>query len=120
MAERTLSPRLADIVEAIEHIRHVVDGISLEAFENDWQKKWLVERGVEIISEASRHLSESMKIRYPEIPWRKVAGTGNVVRHDYERVEPDILWKLAHDDLPLLERVCREELAAEQSREDQL
>jgi uncharacterized protein with HEPN domain len=50
---RSVVPRLKDIVEAIEHIRQVTLGISLEAFEADWQKRWLVERGVEIISEAT-------------------------------------------------------------------
>ena len=37
--------RLRDIVEAIEHIRSVVSAVSLDQFESDWQKRWLVERG---------------------------------------------------------------------------
>jgi uncharacterized protein with HEPN domain len=57
-----------------------------------------------------------MKSRHPEIPWKKVAGIGNILRHDYENVIPDALWKLAHDDLPVLEGVCREELANEQKQ----
>ncbi|HEY8160963.1 MAG TPA: HepT-like ribonuclease domain-containing protein [Methylocystis sp.] len=65
-----------------------------------------------MISEASRHLSMEIKARRPEIPWGKVAGIGNILRHDYERIAPDLLWKLVRDDLPLLEKVCREELAA--------
>lgn len=112
MSGRSDSPRLTDIVEAAEHIRSVLEGVALEAFERDWQKRWLVERGIEILSEASRHLSDSLKDRRSEIQWRKVAGIGNILRHDYERIAPDILWKLARDDLPFLEQVCREELAA--------
>jgi uncharacterized protein with HEPN domain len=81
------------------------------------EKRWLVERGIEIISEASRHLSDEMKSRRPEIPWSKVAGIGNVLRHDYDRAAPDVLWKLVQDDLPLLQRVCREELVAALARE---
>lgn len=111
MRFKKISPRLADIVEAIEHIRSVLEDIELEAFECDWQKRWLVERGLEIISEASRHLPDEMKKRRSEIPWQKVAGIGNVIRHDYERIAPDVLWKLARDDLQYLEQVCREELA---------
>jgi len=79
-------------------------------FEGSWERRWLVERGVEIISEASRSLPDDLKDRNPSIPWRKVAGIGNVIRHDYERVAPDVLWKLALDDLPELERICRKEL----------
>jgi hypothetical protein len=53
--------RLTDIVETIERIHGVLGDISLETFESDWQRQWLVERGVEIISEASRHLAEELK-----------------------------------------------------------
>jgi uncharacterized protein with HEPN domain len=117
MAERTLAFRLADIIEAIERIRGVLDLDSLETFEQDWQKRWLVERGVEIISEASRHLTDEIKTRQTEIPWSKVAAIGNVVRHAYDRVAADVLWKLAQDDLPVLEQVCRAELAVAEEQE---
>jgi uncharacterized protein with HEPN domain len=75
---------LTDIVEAIERIHGVLENISLQEFETDWRRQWLVERGIEIISEASRHLTDEMKARHPEIPWQKVAAIGNVLRHNYE------------------------------------
>src|ERR1022692_1868183 len=106
MIERIISPRLTDIIEAIERIHRVLDGVPLEAFEQDWEKRWLVERGIEIISEASRHLTDDIKMRQPQIPWSKVAGIGNVLRHAYDRIAPYVLWKLAQDDLPALEKVC--------------
>ena len=71
MTERIVAPRLADIIEAIERIRHVLDGVTLEAFEQNWEKRWLVERGIEIISEASRHLTDDIKERRTEIPGQK-------------------------------------------------
>ena len=117
MADRTLIPCLSDIIEAIERIRSIIAEVTLDAFEADWQKRWLVERGVEIVSEASRHLGAELKARHPEIPWPKVAGIGNVLRHDYERIAPDVMWKLAQIDLPVIEKACREELAAESARE---
>jgi uncharacterized protein with HEPN domain len=91
--------------------------VSLEAFENDWQRQWLVERGVEIISEASRHLPDDLKVRNPEIPWQKVAGIGNVLRHNYETIAAPVLWKLVQADLPALDKACRAELAVEEGRE---
>ncbi|HET6378965.1 MAG TPA: HepT-like ribonuclease domain-containing protein [Methylocella sp.] len=54
---------------AAGRIRSILAGISLDHFAGDWQKRWLIERGLEIISEASRHLPEAMKLRRPEIPW---------------------------------------------------
>ena len=117
MTERIVAPRLADIIEAIERIRRVLDGVTLEAFEQNWEKRWLVERGIEIISEASRHLTDDIKERRTEIAWPKVAGVGNVLRHAYDHVAPDVLWKLAQDDLAEIEKVCREELAVAEERE---
>jgi uncharacterized protein with HEPN domain len=112
VAARSLIPRLTDIIEAIERVNAVLADVALEAFEYDWQRQWLVERGVEIISEASRHLPDDLKARNPQIPWQKVAGIGNVLRHDYESIAAPVLWKLVRADLPTLEKACRSELAA--------
>ncbi len=113
---RSLVPRPSDILEAIERIREVIGGAPLETFEADWQRQWLVERGVEIISEASRRLPPELKARHPNIPWQKVAGIGNILRHDYENVAAPVTWKLAHDDLDALEQVCRTKLRAAEGR----
>jgi uncharacterized protein with HEPN domain len=112
MAPRSPIPRLTDIVEASDLIRRELAGVSLDAFEADIKKRWLIERGVEIISEASRRLPADLKTRHPEIPWPKVAGIGNVLRHDYESVAAETIWRLAQESLPELEAVCRAELAA--------
>lgn len=83
-------PRLADIVEAIAHIQAEMTGVALDRFEAAWRRRWPVERGIGIVSEASRRPPGGMKARHPDIPWRKVAGIGNVLRHDYQRVAPDL------------------------------
>ena len=60
-----------------------------------------------------------LKARHPEIPWPKVAGIGNVLRHNYEDIAAEVVWTLVRDDLPALEAVCRAELAAAQAAEHQ-
>lgn len=117
MASRSIIPYLTNIVEAIERIHALLRDMPLDVFEADWQRQWAVERGVEIISEASRRLTDELKARHPEIPWQKVAGIGNVLRHDYGNIAAPVMWKLARADLMDLEKVCREELAAELARE---
>jgi len=108
----TGAARLADIVEAIELIEDEVAGLGLAAFSADKRKRWLVERGLEIISEASRRLPDEVKARHTSIPWRKVAGIGNVLRHEYEHIAYDVLWRVVVDELPELGAACRAELAA--------
>jgi uncharacterized protein with HEPN domain len=112
MTKRSPVARLTDIIEAIELIQTDMAGVALDAFEADRRKRWLVERGLEIISEASRRLPPAMKTRHPEIPWPKVAGIGNVLRHEYEDVAHDVLWHVVRDNLPLLKTFCRDELTA--------
>jgi uncharacterized protein with HEPN domain len=64
-----------------------------------------------------RRLADELKARHPEIPWQKVAGIGNLLRHDYESIAAPVIWKSAQADLPALQKVCREELKAEKERE---
>src|ERR1700752_291738 len=107
MAKRSPVASLTDIIEAIELIQSDMAGVTLDAFEPDRRKRWLVERGIEIISEASRRLPEAMKARHPTIPWPKVAAIGNPLRHEYENVAHDVWWHVVHDNLPALETMWR-------------
>jgi uncharacterized protein with HEPN domain len=111
MTDGSPEPRLRDINEAIDLIDQDMAGVRLDAFERDLRKRRLVERCIEIISEASRHLDDALEARHPAIPWRKVAGIGNVRRHDYEAVAPDMIRQVVQDDLGALGAACRQELA---------
>ena len=117
MAAKSLLPRLDHMIEAIERIRAVTDEIDLATFEGDWRPRMIVERGLEIVSEASRHLPDDLKSRHPGIPWPRIAAIGNRLRHEYDDVLPDILWKVAREDLLALEQACKAELEREQARE---
>jgi uncharacterized protein with HEPN domain len=86
MAGRTALVPLTDIRDAIRRIERYTAGKSLAAFRRDELVHDAVERCLEIISEASRRLPEEMKARHPGIPWRNVAGLGNVFRHEYDAV----------------------------------
>jgi uncharacterized protein with HEPN domain len=63
---------------------------------------WLVQRGIEIISEASRAIPDEVKDTRPEIPWRNVAGIGNVLRHGYDALSNRIIWGVVVDEPPKL------------------
>jgi uncharacterized protein with HEPN domain len=97
--------RLLDILDAIARVEKYVSGLDLEAYRLDPDKQWLIERGVEIISEASRHIPQDMLDKHPEIRWRDIRDIGNRMRHEYDRVDSGILWTIATHRLPELKPV---------------
>jgi uncharacterized protein with HEPN domain len=111
MEDQSAEPRLVDIVGAIERIESATKDLALDEFKATWERQWLVERGIEIISEANRSLPDEVKARHPEIPWKDVAAIGNILRHEYQRVVADVLWKVVRNDLTPLDAACRAELA---------
>ena len=64
-----------------------------------------VERGFLIISEAAKALPDEMLSAYPHIEWHAIRAFGNVLRHDYQMVEPHRLWVTLKTYLPELRTV---------------
>jgi uncharacterized protein with HEPN domain len=104
---RRVAHAIHDILEAIERVEEITRGKSLGDFEASWQLRWLVQRAIEIISEASRAIPDELTSTEPEIPWRKVRGIGNVLRHDYEGLSDRIIWNVVLDELPRLKRAIQ-------------
>jgi uncharacterized protein with HEPN domain len=102
---------LRDIEHHIDLDAQFVAEIDYEAFRDDTRTVYAVIRCLEIISEASRRLLQEMKSRYPSIPWKDVAGAGNVYRHDYEDVAARVVWDTVRMALPPLRAVIARELA---------
>ncbi len=110
-ARRDPTIRLHDILEAIEGIHLARDDLSFSQFQRDWIRRKAIERGVEIISEASRHVSTELKDAEPAVPWAKIAGIGNILRHGYDHVQDDLIYEIAVDHLDELEAAVRRLLA---------
>jgi uncharacterized protein with HEPN domain len=100
-----------DILQSITRIEGVTRDKSFAEFDASWEMQWLVQRGIEVISEASRGIPDDLKNVRPEIPWRKVSGIGNVLRHDYEGLSNRIIWNVVVDELPRL-KTAAEAIAA--------
>ncbi len=76
-----------------------------------------VERGLEIISEASRHLPADLKAMTPDIPWRQIAAIGNLLRHEYQRADAMATWNIVKEHLPRL-AVATDRLIIETKRQE--
>jgi uncharacterized protein with HEPN domain len=99
---REVRHALHDILEAIERIEQVTRGKTLAEFEQSWQLRWLMQRAIEIISEASRAIPAELTDMRPEIFWPRVRGIGNVLRHEYQGLSDPIIWNVVIDELPRL------------------
>lgn len=102
MAGRKVGPILTEMLDALDGIEAATAGKTLQDFQDDWLLKHGVQRGIEIISEAARHLPDELLDHAPEIPWKQIRGIGNVLRHEYHKIADPIVWAVVTDHLPEL------------------
>ena len=102
MTEWLVRPALRAIREAIEGVEGAVRGKTLDDFSADWLRRHGVQRGVEIVSEATRRIPPELQARHSNIPWAQIMGIGNVLRHEYHRVSDTLIWNVAQEHFPPL------------------
>jgi len=104
------------------YLRHILDAIvRIESYlrdmgRPDFDATPLLQDGVirqlQIIGEAAKRLSPSLKDALSTIPWREVTGMRDKLTHDYMGVDLDAVWKTAAEDLGPLKAAVSEELRA--------
>jgi uncharacterized protein with HEPN domain len=112
MLSETERGALRDMLAHIDMAERFAHGLSFAGLRDDLMPLYAVTRCLEIISEASRRISEELKARHPQVPWREMAAAGNFYRHNYEDVLPRRVWKTLHEDLPPLRTVIEHELGS--------
>jgi uncharacterized protein with HEPN domain len=108
---RRAEPVIEEILQAINGILLATDHKTFDDFQGDWLLQRGVERALEIISEASRHLPDEILETAPEIPWKQIRAIGNILRHQYHAVAEDIVWAV------VVEHIGPLKTAAEEMRE---
>jgi uncharacterized protein with HEPN domain len=71
-----------------------------EDLDHDEMLTLAVVRLIEILGEAAKNVSDSTKMRSPDIPWRQMSGTRDRLIHAYFEVNLDIVWGIVTQDLP--------------------
>ncbi len=108
MSKRSDIDLLNDILICMDKIESYLDGLTYDQFGNDSKTQDAIIRNVEIIGEAVKYLSNSIKTRYRNIPWKEIAGTRDRLIHGYFGVNIDIVWEIATMDIPELKAQIEE------------
>ena len=97
------------------YIDMALAGFDLEMFASQRDTKAAVERYLEIIGEAAKHVPADIRTRYPQVNWRQAAGMRDVLAHDYPSIDIEVLWYTATQMVPAMAEILREILREEAS-----
>jgi uncharacterized protein with HEPN domain len=99
---------LDDIFDAVEKIENYVNGFTFEDFSEDSKTVDAIVRNFEVIGEATKRVPSETKEKYPQIPWKMMAGTRDKLIHEYFGVNLQVLWKAVKEDLPPLKHSLKQ------------
>jgi len=102
MSKRTNKNYLSDIQEAMQRIVEYTTGLTYKQFIQDVKTQDAVVRNLEIIGEATKNLSSSLRKTHAKIPWKEMAGMRDKMIHDYFGVNYEIVWTVATEELTTL------------------
>jgi uncharacterized protein with HEPN domain len=109
------SQALIDILTGIQQVLRYTQGLKRENLQQDDEKQAAILYRLIVIGEATKRLSNHFREQHPNIPWRQMAGLRDVVIHDYDELDFDILWNVIQVNLPdILPQLQAVENASEQ------
>lgn len=104
---------LEDIQTSMVRIAEYIKDYNLTKFKRDRKTVDAVIRNFEIIGEASKNLSEEVKVKNAGIPWKEMYYLRNRVMHEYFGIDYEIIWDIATNYLPqnkiLVDEIIREQ-----------
>jgi uncharacterized protein with HEPN domain len=99
---------LKDILDAIAKIEDYTKDLSFEEFSKNNLVVDAVVRNFEIIGEASKNIPEEIKAKYPDIPWKEMAGMRDKMIHEYFGIDLEIVWQTVKTRLSQLEFLLKD------------
>jgi len=102
MSKRRDQDYLSDILEAIKRIKIYTKGMTFSQFIKNNKTQDAVVRNIEVIGEATKHLSNEFRKKHPQVPWKEMAGIRDKMIHHYFGVNYEIVWTIVKQELTLL------------------
>lgn len=95
---------LQHILESIIEIEKYIKGVSEKEFQKSTQIQDAVIRRLEIIGEAAKNIPDQIRKLYNFVPWKKIAGSRDILIHEYFEIDLEAVWDTATKDIPELKR----------------
>jgi len=95
---------LWDILDAAKAVQAFTNQMTFEQYLTDRKLQMAVERALEIIGIAAKHVSEGFQADHAEIPWKKMIGLRNVLAHQYGEIRQERIWAVVATNVPELIR----------------
>lgn len=112
MVVRSYKDYLQDILDAMNKAQSFVSSMDYEAFKDDDKTAYAVIRALEVIGEATKHVPDNVRQKYPGVPWQDMAGMRDVLIHAYFGVDIETVWLTVTEKIsqikPLIEKVIKE------------
>ena len=91
---------IEDILDGMSKADLLLEGVSYSQFESDFRINFAVVRSLEIIGEAAKRVPDEVRQKYPDIPWKGMAGMRDRIIHGYDNVDLQIVWDVVMRDIP--------------------
>jgi len=95
---------LFDVLDSIESIEKYTKKVSQEKFFDRPQVQDAVVRRIEVMGEAVKNLPTAFRNKHGSIPWKKIAGTRDVLIHDYSEIDISLVWEIVKKEIPVLKK----------------
>lgn len=93
---------IQDIWNAAQEILNFTAGMDYESLAADRRTQAAVLYEILIIGEAANRLSPEFRSQHSSIPWKDIIGMRNILAHQYDKVDTEVVWDVVHQDIPEL------------------
>ena len=100
--KRTVDIYVKDIIQNMVDAEEFIQGLSYETFISDKKTFNAVVRFIEVIGEATKSIPDSVRSRYPDIPWKEMAGMRDKLIHFYFGVDREAVWLTVKERIPAI------------------
>jgi uncharacterized protein with HEPN domain len=104
MKKRSYKLFFQDMLDSINRIETFTKDMDYDGFLQDEKTIYAVIGNLEIIGEAIKCIPDEIKEKFPDIPYRQIAGMRDKLIHNYFGIDMEIVWKATKDRLPELEK----------------